>query len=133
MSDRKTRILVVEDEYLSAQYFKAILEREGYEVIGTAATSQQAIDFVEKHEPEVICMDIGLGNSAAGIDLARRIQGFSAAAIIFVTGYQNNSTIRDRAMELKPRAYLVKPINVKDLVAAIEDVSGEEGNHGSRR
>ena len=124
MKDGKTRILIVENEYMAAQFFKMVLEQKGYEVIGTAATSQEAIDLVKARSPDVVCMDIGLESPSAGIDSARSIREMSAAAIIFLSGYQDQAT-KDLAMELNPRAYLVKPINIKELFAVIADIPGE--------
>lgn len=105
MKDRKTRILIVENEYMAAQFFKMVLEQKGYEVIGTATTSQEAIDLVKARAPDVVCMDIGLESPSAGIDSARAILELS--------------------MELNPRAYLVKPINIKELFTVIADIRGE--------
>jgi DNA-binding NarL/FixJ family response regulator len=122
MNGEKTRVLVVEDEYMSAQFFKMSLEQNGYEVVGTATTSQEAIEHAMAKAPDVVCMDIGLESPGAGIDVARRIREISEAAIIFVSGYQDSLT-KDRAMELRPAGYLVKPINIAHLIAAIEGAS----------
>ena len=58
-------ILVVEDEVLVARDIKARLERMGYEVVGTAARGEEAIELAIQHLPNLILMDINLKGDMA--------------------------------------------------------------------
>ncbi len=101
MSGIKARIMIVEDEYVWSQFFKAVLEREGYEIVGPASTAHEAIELLNSQAPDVVCMDIGLEKPGDGIALARRILEVSDASIVFVSGYQDGAT-KDLAMESAP-------------------------------
>jgi len=119
MNDKKPRILIVEDEFLPAIHLRTVLEREGHEILGPVSTGRDAEALARSGNPDIILMDIRLAGDEDGIAAARRIAEFSAAALIFMSGYQEN-IFRERAMELKPLAFLVKPVLLKDLKAIID-------------
>ena len=112
--DEKMRVLVVEDEAISAILYKKILTRLGYDVCTPVATGEDAIKTTETERPDIILMDINLIGNLDGIEAAREITSNYPTPIIFITGYSNEET-RERAMELDPIAYLTKPINFDNL------------------
>jgi DNA-binding NarL/FixJ family response regulator len=64
--------LIVDDnaEFLGAA--RSLLEREGISVVGVASTSAAALRLVEEHDPDVVLVDIDLGDES-GFDLAERL------------------------------------------------------------
>ncbi|MEI6875495.1 MAG: response regulator, partial [Spirochaetota bacterium] len=111
-------ILLVEDEYLPAIHLKTVLGRAGHEIIGPASTSTEALALARSSKPDIILMDIRLAGQDDGIETARLIGEFSGAKVIFMSGYQERE-LRDKAMLLGPLAFLVKPVLLKDIQAAI--------------
>ena len=68
------RCLIVDDNQPFLDAARLLLEREGLAVVGTATTSAQALRLEEELRPEVVLVDIRLGEES-GFDLARRLSG----------------------------------------------------------
>ena len=66
------RVLMVDDSPVFLDAARRLLEREGLSVVGAASTSAMAIDATERLRPDVVLVDIMLGQES-GIDLARRL------------------------------------------------------------
>jgi DNA-binding NarL/FixJ family response regulator len=67
------RCLIVDDSPHFLDAARSLLEREGLEVVGVASTAADALQRVQDLEPDVVLVDVNLGNES-GFDLARRIQ-----------------------------------------------------------
>jgi two-component system, NarL family, nitrate/nitrite response regulator NarL len=83
------RVLMVDDSPVFLEAARRLLEREGLSVIGAACTSAMAIDATERLRPDVVLVDIMLGQES-GIDLARRlversVRGAPAIVILIST------------------------------------------------
>ncbi len=68
------RCLIVDDNQPFLDAARLLLEREGLAVVGTATTSAQALRLEEELRPEVVLVDIRLGEES-GFDLARQLSG----------------------------------------------------------
>ncbi|MFC1898464.1 response regulator [Candidatus Cloacimonadota bacterium] len=118
---KKISILLAEDEAIIAQYLKMELEQNGYEVCGFVASGEEAITKVRELNPDLILMDINLSGEIDGIDAAHEIRTDFQIPIIFMTGYSEHSLV-DRAKEVKPVAYLEKPVELYDLQPVIDSI-----------
>ncbi len=117
----KPRILIVEDERVTALALSKILTKQGYEVIGTCANGVETIEFVSREKPDLILMDIVFGDSDGpnGIETAKLINEKNKIPIIFSTATTDEETIA-KAREARPYGFIVKPyINTK-LYAEIQ-------------
>ncbi len=63
-----SRIMIVEDEYIVAADLEAKLTKLGYQVIGTAASGDEALSLAEEQRPHIVLMDIQLQGTMSGID-----------------------------------------------------------------
>lgn len=115
---KRLKILIVEDEALVALVLQMSLAQAGHDVCELAATGEEAIEIARKENPDVVLMDVHLVGDMDGLEAARRIGAFSSAALILVTGYSDQS-LRERTAELRPIAYLTKPIEPEDVEAAL--------------
>ena len=68
------RCLIVDDNQPFLDAARLLLEREGVPVVGVATTSAEALRLEEKLEPDVVLVDIRLGDES-GFDLARQLSG----------------------------------------------------------
>ena len=68
------RCLIVDDSDQFLRVATTSVGRNGIEVVGTATTSAQALDQVEKLRPDVVLVDVGLGEES-GFDLTRQLVG----------------------------------------------------------
>ena len=111
-------ILVVEDERLVALDIQTRLTELGYVVV-TASSAEEATELAVELRPDLILMDVKLGDGPDGIEAAQRIREVLDVPFIYLTAYADDSTL-DRARATKPYGYLLKPFNVRELRATIE-------------
>ena len=105
--DRK-KMMIVEDDVLSAASLAEFLSERDYEVVGTAKDGESALAMASALGPDLVLMDIGLGGSMDGIETARRLKSAGGHAIVFVTARSDFETI-DRARAIHPFGILLKP------------------------
>ncbi len=117
-SSEPLRIHVVEDERIVALDLRSSLEDLGYQVTGISASEQQAVADVSQHRPDLVLMDINLGRGGDGVNAGRRILSEQSIPVIYLTAYAAQDTI-DRAGEVAPYGYLLKPVEVRELNATI--------------
>ncbi len=113
------RLVIVEDEKIIAEDIKWTLINFDYDVVGMVSEPEEIIPEVSRLKPDLILMDIKLGDGFEGIEAARRIQNELKLPVIFITAYSDNDTIR-KILTTNPYGYLLKPYNEKELKAAIE-------------
>jgi DNA-binding NarL/FixJ family response regulator len=73
------RCLVVDDSARFLEVARAGLNRNGLEVVGTASTSAEALDATRRLRPDLVLVDVGLGEES-GFELSRRLAGLSEGA-----------------------------------------------------
>lgn len=115
-----TKILVVEDEGLTAMELQRKLRYWGYDVPTFAFSSKEAVQKAEKILPDLVLMDIVLKGEGDGIDAARKIKDLFDIPIIYLTAHVDDQT-RERAEETRPYAYLTKPFEENELHQKIEE------------
>lgn len=117
------RILVVEDEPLTAFENETMLQDAGYEVVATLDSYDDAIDRLDPDKIDLVLSDVRLRSQQTGIDLARAAKD-RGIPTLFATGhpYPNASEVAVGC--------LVKPYTDRQLKAALESVdrflSGEK-------
>ena len=115
----KIKILVVEDEVIIADNICDILDELGYEALEPVISFAQAIESIEKYHPDMVILDIQLSGKKDGVDLAWTIKEDYDIPFIFLTSSVDKITI-DKAKQVAPPAYLVKPFNKDELYSSIE-------------
>ncbi len=114
------RLLIVEDEVINAMALADVVPQWGCAVVDLVTTGEDAIRIAAAETPDLVLMDIGIQGSVDGLGAAREIIGRLGIPVIFMTGYDDEETIR-AAEALKPRAVLVKPLDLtrlKELLVA---------------
>lgn len=118
------KILLVEDEALTAMLLARNLQLSGYSVCGPASTGEAAIEIAKREKPDLVLMDIRLAGPMDGIKAATAIASFSDVPIVFVTGYDDKQ-LRQRANAVHPAAYLVKPVTPREIEPVIKALFGD--------
>jgi CheY-like chemotaxis protein len=113
------RILVVEDDYGTADFLNLLLSQNGYCVTDIVATGEEAIDVARCTHPDLILMDIKLKGDIDGITACEQIKKSFDIPVIFVSAYGDKEMI-DRAMQCNPSGYIVKPFKVFQLIREVE-------------
>jgi CheY-like chemotaxis protein len=119
------RVLVVEDEVLSQRYLQRQLEKLGFLVVAATNSGEEAVRLAAQTEPDLILMDISLAGGIDGIAAAQRIKERSNVPIIFMTGY-SDMKIRERAEEMSPVGFVVKPVDSHALRRAVSSLLGDD-------
>lgn len=115
----RQRILVVEDESVVAIDIQRRLKDMGFEVAGTAATGEAAVEQALKRRPDLVLMDIMLGEGLDGIEAARMIAERLNVPIVYLTAYADEATFA-RAKVTGPFGYVLKPFEDRELKLTIE-------------
>jgi PAS domain S-box-containing protein len=115
----KARILVVEDEGLTALAIEEYVKECGHEVVQIVATGEDAVRKAIELEVDLVLMDIKLQGELDGLEAANLINSSRHIPVIFVTAYSDDKTLA-RAKLSEPYSFLIKPINAKAIKAAIE-------------
>lgn len=113
------RVLIVEDEPIIAENIAMYLNNNDFKVSGIAYDCAEARNQLNQNTPDVVLLDINLGCEEDGIDLAAFINKKYNLPLLFLTSHTDKQTI-DRAKEVEPGGFIVKPFNEKGLLAAIE-------------
>lgn len=115
----KRRILIVEDEAITAFDLQLLLEGLNYEVCGKADSGKSAIDEVEKESPDLVMMDIVLRGNMNGIETAKKIWHDYKIPIVFLTAYSDEATVVN-AESADPFGYILKPIDRNEIRASLK-------------
>lgn len=115
----KTKILIVEDEIIIADDIASNLKEFGYETTEIAISYSEALEIMEKENPDLVVIDIKLSGKKTGIELGKKIKDEYKTPFIFLTSNSDKITMGE-ALEVEPNAFLVKPFSKKELYASIE-------------
>ena len=113
------RIVVVDDEQLAREELCYQLERLGSaEVVAQAANGLEAIAAVERHEPDLVLLDVQMPG-LTGFEVARRLlqRDDDSPALIFVTAFDQHAI---EAFEVNAVDYLLKPVDATRLEQALQ-------------
>ena len=113
------RILVVEDEAITALDLKYSLEEIGYEVIDTVDTGQDAIDIAEEKRPDVVLMDIKLKGDMEGFEAAEVISQWNIP-IIYLTANTDIKTFEQSNVK-GVYGFVSKPYDLNKLNETLKD------------
>ena len=114
------RALIIDDETPNRAVLRRYLETycPDVQVAGEAAAVAPALDFIAAHDPEVLFLDIEMP-FANGFDLLERLPAGRQPNVIFVTAYEQYAL---RALRMSAAHYLLKPIDIDELIEAVARV-----------
>jgi two-component system response regulator NreC len=116
------RIVLADDHVLVRQGLKALLEREGFQVVAEASDGQEAVRHVELLQPDIVVMDISMP-ILNGLNAAREMsRSFPKTKIILLTQHDEGQYISE-AMDAGVKGYVLKNQVASDLLLAIRQVS----------
>jgi DNA-binding NarL/FixJ family response regulator len=115
------RILVCDDHAVVRAGLLALLDSApDIEVVGEAGTGEEALALAAKRAPDVVLMDLQLGEGIDGVETTRRLTSTpgSCAHVLVLTTYDTDADIT-RAIEAGATGYLLKAERPDELFAAI--------------
>ncbi len=114
-----SKVLVVDDEAIITMQLEERLHAMGYTVVGMAASGEDAIEKARRLSPDLVLMDIVMPGKLNGVEAAQVIVGELDIPVIFITSYADD-TIIEKAKQVRPYGYILKPFNELELKAAVE-------------
>lgn len=119
MSLDGTRVLVVEDSWIVAQSLKAILEIIGAEVVGPAATLEDATELAEEGKLDVALMDLDLQGRMA--DALIHDMHHRGLPVVIVTAFEVSPDLARKAVAVLP-----KPVRAETLLSCVRQIRAHQ-------
>ncbi|HYQ57349.1 MAG TPA: LytTR family DNA-binding domain-containing protein [Draconibacterium sp.] len=112
--------IIVDDEKNGRENLAGILKQhcQNVELIGVANSVETAIQLIRQENPQLVFLDIEMPK-ANGFQLLEHFTRIDFE-VIFITAYDNYAI---KAIRFSAADYILKPINFKELTAAVEKVS----------
>ena len=118
-------VLVVDDHDVIREGIQSMLESSAMKIVGGAATPADAIKLARKHKPDVVLLDVRMGQQD-GLDAIRRLRAAAPKTRVVVFSAFDNPTYVARAVAAGAHDYLLKTVDRETLVASLQGaVNGE--------
>lgn len=116
------RILIVDDHALAREGLKAVLAGEGFEIVGEAATGEEAVALVQETVPDIVLMDVRLGPGMDGLQATREIVALGLPTrVLMLTLHDMPAYVRE-ALAAGAAGYVLKDTAIEDLRRAVTQV-----------
>jgi CheY-like chemotaxis protein len=112
------KILVVEDDFITAMEIKRLLESYGYYCY-SASSSDDAFEKAVKTKPDLILMDVKIRGNDDGVETTKKIKELIDVPVIYLTAYTDQYLIESIKLT-RPSACILKPFETKELISNIE-------------
>jgi diguanylate cyclase (GGDEF)-like protein/PAS domain S-box-containing protein len=116
---KQKRIMIVEDEGVTAIGIQKSIHDMGYAVTSVEVTGDNAVRQASKARPDLVLMDIALAGDMDGVEAGDIIQKTLHIPVIYLTAYSDRQ-ILERIKTTRPFGYIVKPFNEYELRMAID-------------
>ena len=113
------RILIVEDERITAEDLAEILKGLNYQVTAVVSSGAEAIGEAEDNPPDLVLMDIRIKGEMDGAETARILRERFDIPVVYLTAHADRDTL-EHAKESRPLGYIVKPFHESELHASVE-------------
>ena len=119
------RCILIDDESDNRENLRLLLDKycPQVEVLAEAASAEEGIKKIREHQPDLLFLDVEMPEGS-GFDLLKRI-GTIDFEVVFVTAYNHYAV---KAIKFNALDYLLKPVDIDELVQAVEKVAGKLSN-----
>jgi response regulator NasT len=128
MTDIRATILVCDDDRLVLATLVHGLKSAGYDVV-EADNGDDAILLARERRPDLALLDMRM-NGKTGLDVAAYLRDHVGTPFMFLSAFNDERIVR-QAVEFGALAYLVKPLDVRQIVPAVEAALGRSGARGA--
>lgn len=113
------RILIVEDDSVSALLLQRALEKNAHQIIGIADTGEKALEILGDNGADIVMMDINLAGELDGIKTTEIINERFDIPVVYLSASSDAETL-NKVVGTNPSAYVIKPFNIRELNMVIE-------------
>src|SRR5713101_6688344 len=111
-------ILIVDDERLICDLLRAVLGRQGHEVI-TASNGKEGLEMFKQHKPRFTLLDLRMPEMN-GIEVLKHIRAIEPKAAVMILTAWGSDALEQQARQLGVMDFLSKGLALDVLVAAME-------------
>ncbi|OLS15814.1 MAG: response regulator receiver protein [Promethearchaeota archaeon CR_4] len=115
------KCVIMDDAKFMRGILRKILEGEGYEVVGEAATADEGIKIYQELKPDLITADICMPNKS-GIEAIKEIIKIDKKARILVCSALGQELLVMEAIQLGAKDFIVKPFKKEKIVETVKKV-----------
>ena len=115
----KIRVLATEDDAIHEEKLRMVMDTCGFELLDVVADPNDLVRVITATRPDVLLMDIDLGEGKSGIELVKEVNEMYDIPTVYLTSYIDSQTFQE-AKKTLPSAYITKPYKAEDLIRAIE-------------
>ena len=120
MEGMNKKLLVADDEKVVTDLIKIFFENSGF-IVSTAFTGKEAMEVIDKENPEVLVVDLGLPDMD-GFEIVKKIKGESPQTIVIViTGFCDDAK-EQKIMEMGVERYIKKPFGIQELLEDVKNL-----------
>lgn len=113
------KILIVEDDSVSALLLQRALEKNNHVITGIADSGEKALDLLEETQADIVMMDISLAGELDGIKTTEIINEKYDIPVVYLSASSDAETL-NKVVGTNPSAYVIKPFNIRELNMVIE-------------
>lgn len=113
------KVLIIEDDSFVALLLKEFLTNWGYEIVGVASDGESAVAAFDKHQPDILLVDILLEGTMTGIDVVAKIKEKDDVPVLYVTADLTDDIVA-KSMHTEPSGYITKPFNETQLKSLMQ-------------
>lgn len=123
-TDAPVRVLIADDHRILRESLRVVLAKGGCEIIGEAATGEEALALAAKFRPDVVVMDIAMPGTG-GLAAAHRIGRKSPSTrVLILSAYDDEEYVIEALGEANAAGYLVKTDAAEELLNAVKTIHG---------
>jgi DNA-binding LytR/AlgR family response regulator len=130
MQHQPISVIIIEDEEIWSTQLELCLKDLGFNIAGIYSSAAEALANIGKLDFDIALLDINMEGHNVGITLGKMIHYTFHKPFIFITGSINMNTAAE-AIEAKPSAYLIKPVNDTSLFIAINTALNNFHQHSN--
>lgn len=108
------RVLIAEDEYVSATLLEILVKEEGHSVCGIVTQGGDVLAAVKENRPDVVLMDVHLADSVSGVEATRDLLRKVTVPVIVISGTEEEDVLSSIA-ESGALGFMKKPVTADEL------------------
>lgn len=122
---KEIKVAVVDDSPFSVTMLTNILTENGFHVVGSANSLQEAVEMVRSLKPDVVTMDMTMPGGD-GLECTRAIHEIAPETKVIIVSSMMDEEILHSAKKAKTAGYIQKPVDGEELSLLIRRVMADE-------
>lgn len=132
MNYQKNKVYIVEDVSVIRMMLEQCMEENGFEVVGSSPSAEDAWEDINNIQIDLILLDIQLVGERNGIWLGGKIDQKLKIPFIYITANQDHKTSL-AVMATNPVGFIIKPINIIQLITTAKIALNQNQNNSKKQ